>query len=494
MEKIGFDSDKYLLMQSEKINERIAEFGGKLYLEFGGKLFDDLHASRVLPGFEPDSKIKMLSKLKDKAEVVMVVSSQDIIKNKVRTDLGITYDLDVFRLIDVFREYGLYVSSVVMTKCDEINDKIKNFAKKVESLGLKVYKHYTIEGYPNNVPFILSEDGLGHNDYIETTRDLVVVTAPGSSSGKMATCISQLYHDYKRGIKAGYAKYETFPIWNLAVNHPINLAYEAATADRADVNMIDPWHLATYGKMAVNYNRDINIFPVLKTLFQTLMGESPYQSPTDMGVNMARFAISDEDVCIEASKQEVIRRYFKALENELRQNLEHTESDKILSIMNSLGITVDYRKCYGACQQKAEKENVPCTAIQLNDGTIITGKTSKLFESQSAAIINALKYLANIPDEQNLVSPERIVPITELKIKYFGSKTPRLHIDEMLIALSSSAMNNENAKLAISQLPKLKGTEVHSSVLLPHSDLKIFRKLGVNLTSNPVYEIKTPQN
>lgn len=493
MMKVGFNSEKYLSIQTERILERINQFGGKLYLEFGGKLFDDYHASRVLPGFAPDNKIKMLTKLKDRAEIVIVINSSDIAKNKVRADLGITYDVDVIRLIDIFRGYGLYVGSIVLTRFEDGNESAISFKRKLEKLGLKVYLHYNIKGYPNNVPLILSDEGYGKNEYIETTRDLVVVTAPGPGSGKMATCLSQLYHENKRGVKAGYAKYETFPIWNLPLNHPVNIAYESATADLNDVNMIDPWHLSAYGETSVNYNRDIEIFPVLNNLFEKVMGYNPYKSPTDMGVNMAGFAISDDEVCCNASKQEIIRRYFKALENERRNNLEPLESDKILLLMNKLNVSVEDRVVYGACMEKQNKVGVPVSAIELLDGRVITGKTSELFESQSAMILNALKYLANIPDGEKLLLPESIVPITELKVKYLASATPRLHIDEMLIALSSSSATNKNASLAISQLPKLKNAQVHTSVLLPHIDAKMLRKLGVNATSSPIYEDKVPK-
>ncbi len=493
MMKVGFNSEKYLSIQTERILERINQFGGKLYLEFGGKLFDDYHASRVLPGFAPDNKIKMLTKLKDRAEIVIVINSSDIAKNKVRADLGITYDVDVIRLIDIFRGYGLYVGSIVLTRFEDGNESAISFKRKLEKLGLKVYLHYNIKGYPNNVPLILSDEGYGKNEYIETTRDLVVVTAPGPGSGKMATCLSQLYHENKRGVKAGYAKYETFPIWNLPLNHPVNIAYESATADLNDVNMIDPWHLSAYGETSVNYNRDIEIFPVLNNLFEKVMGYNPYKSPTDMGVNMAGFAISDDEVCCNASKQEIIRRYFKALENERRNNLEPLESEKILLLMNKLNVSVEDRVVYGACMEKQNKVGVPVSAIELLDGRVITGKTSELFESQSAMILNALKYLANIPDGEKLLLPESIVPITELKVKYLASATPRLHIDEMLIALSSSSATNKNASLAISQLPKLKNAQVHTSVLLPHIDAKMLRKLGVNATSSPIYEDKVPK-
>lgn len=493
MMKVGFNSEKYLSIQTERILERINQFGGKLYLEFGGKLFDDYHASRVLPGFAPDNKIKMLTKLKDRAEIVIVINSSDIAKNKVRADLGITYDVDVIRLIDIFRGYGLYVGSIVLTRFEDGNESAISFKRKLEKLGLKVYLHYNIKGYPNNVPLILSDEGYGKNEYIETSRDLVVVTAPGPGSGKMATCLSQLYHENKRGVKAGYAKYETFPIWNLPLNHPVNIAYESATADLNDVNMIDPWHLSAYGETSVNYNRDIEIFPVLNNLFEKVMGYNPYKSPTDMGVNMAGFAISDDEVCCNASKQEIIRRYFKALENERRNNLEPLESEKILLLMNKLNVSVEDRVVYGACMEKQNKVGVPVSAIELLDGRVITGKTSELFESQSAMILNALKYLANIPDGEKLLLPESIVPITELKVKYLASATPRLHIDEMLIALSSSSATNKNASLAISQLPKLKNAQVHTSVLLPHIDAKMLRKLGVNATSSPIYEDKVPK-
>ena len=493
MIKEGFNSDLYLKMQSEKIIERINEFGGKLYLEFGGKLFDDFHASRVLPGFAPDNKIKMLTTLKDTAEIVIAINSVDIEKNKVRADLGITYDLDVLRLIDIFRNYGLYVGSVVLTRFEDSNAPAKKFQRLLEKTGLKVYRHYNIKGYPTDVEYAVSDEGFGKNDYIETTRNLIVVTAPGPGSGKMATCLSQLYHDYKRGVKSGYAKYETFPIWSLPLNHPVNIAYEAATADLNDMNMIDPWHLQAYGETTVNYNRDVEVFPVLNNLFEKLMGTSPYKSPTDMGVNMAGFAISDDEICREASKQEIIRRYLKAVENERRNNLDPFESEKILVLMKKVNGVVGDRKVYLAAHKKAEETGVPCSAIELKDGTIITGKTSELFESQSAMLLNALKYLANIPDEEKILMPSRIVPIAKLKVDYLGSKTPRLHIDETLIALSSSCATNENAKLAISKLPELIGTEFHSSTMLPHIDAKMLRKLGVHHTSSAIYENKIPQ-
>ncbi len=490
MKKIGFDSEKYLNLQSEKILERINDFGGKLYIEFGGKLFDDFHASRVLPGFAPDNKIKMLCKLKDRAEIVIVVNSNDIIKNKVRADLGITYDQDAIRLIDIFRSYDLFVGSIVLTQFTENNDAAKNFAEKVKKLGVKVYRHYNIKGYPHNVPLIVSSEGLGKNEYIETSRDLVIITAPGPGSGKMATCLSQLYLEHLRGNKVGYAKYETFPIWNLPLNHMVNLAYEAATADLNDVNMIDPWHLSAYGKLAVNYNRDVEIFPVLNAIFEKIMGKSPYKSPTDMGVNMAGYAISDDAVCVEAAKQEIIRRYLKALANERRNDLEPVESDKIDLIMKGNNVDLSDRKVYTVANALSEERGLPAAAIELEDGTVITGRTGDLFGCSSSMLLNALKYLAGIDDSIDLISKNAIMPIQDLKIKYLGSKNPRLHIDEMLIALSSSAEHDKNAEKAIKQLPKLRGCEAHTTVMLAHNDEKFYKKLGINLTMNPVIKDK----
>ncbi len=491
MNRIGFDSEKYLSMQSAKIEERLRDFGGKLYLEFGGKLFDDFHASRVLPGFAPDNKIKMLEKLKDRAEIVIVISAQDIAANKVRADLGITYDADVLRLIDIFRSYGLYVGSVVLSKFSEDNEAAKQFRNRLEHLGLRVYRHYPIKGYPHNVPYIVSDEGYGKNEYIETTRNLVVVTAPGPGSGKMATCLSQLYHDYRRGICAGYAKYETFPIWNLPLMHPVNVAYEAATADLNDVNMIDPWHLAAYGESTVNYNRDVEIFPVLNAIFEKLMGKSPYNSPTDMGVNMAGYCISDDEACCAASREEIIRRYYKALVSEIKHHKDSTESDKIALLMQGLHITTDDRAVTVAARRVAEEKNCPAAAIELPDGRIVTGRTTDLFGCSASMILNALKTLSNIPDEVKLIDRSCIMPVQELKTRYLGGKNPRLHVDEMLVALSSSAAANPVAHLAMEQLPKLAGCEVHTTVILSHIDEKMFRQLGTHQTSEPVYRDKT---
>jgi len=448
MYKIGFDNDKYLSMQSEKIKERIAKFGGKLYLEFGGKLFDDYHASRVLPGFHPDSKINMLAQLKDEAEIVIVINAADIEKNKVRSDLGITYDLDVLRLIDAFRGYGLYVGSVCLTRFAGQPSAIA-YQKKLESLGMKVYRHYSIPGYPSNIPFIVSDEGYGKNDYIETTRSLVVVTAPGPGSGKMATCLSQLYHEYKRGIKAGYAKYETFPIWNIPLKHPVNLAYEAATADLNDVNMIDPFHLEAYGETTINYNRDVEIFPVVSAMFEKIMGSCPYKSPTDMGVNMAGFGIVDDEAVRDAAKQEIIRRYYHTLCQKRQGTASDDQILKLELLMKQAGVTIDDRAVVSAANIKAETTGEPAAAIQLPDGRVLTGRTSTLLGASSALLLNALKALAGIPDEVQLISPTAIGPIQDLKTNYLGNRNPRLHTDETLIALSICAASDDTAKAAV---------------------------------------------
>ena len=489
MNKIGFDNDKYLKMQSERIKERIDAFGGKLYLEFGGKLFDDYHASRVLPGFNPDSKIRMLTQLKDEAEIVIVISANDIEKNKVRSDLGITYDLDVLRLIDAFRGYGLYVGSVCLTHFANQASAIA-YQKKLESLGMKVYRHYPIEGYPSNIPLIVSDEGYGKNEYIETSRSLIVITAPGPGSGKMATCLSQVYHEYKRGIKAGYAKYETFPIWNLPLKHPVNLAYEAATADLNDVNMIDPFHLDAYGETTVNYNRDVEVFPVLNTMFEKIMGESPYKSPTDMGVNMAGYGIVDDDACREASKQEIIRRYFNTRCQVLQGHADADQVVKIELLMKQAGVTVDDRPVVSQAKVKAETTGEPAAAMELPDGRIVTGKTSELLGASSALLLNALKSLAGIDDEAELISPTIIEPIQDLKVNHLGNHNPRLHTDEVLIALSICATTDDKAELAMQQIQSLRGCEVHSSVMLSPVDVNVFRKLGVNLTCEPTYQNK----
>lgn len=487
MLKIGFDNEKYLKMQSEHIKARIESFGGKLYLEFGGKLFDDYHASRVLPGFKPDSKLQMLLQLKDQAEIVVVISSEDIAQNKVRADIGITYDLDVLRLIDSFRSYGLYVGSVVLTRY-ESQPAAQAFANKLKDLGITVYRHYPIEGYPSDLSRVISDDGYGKNEYIETTRELVVITAPGPGSGKMATCLSQLYHEHKRGVRAGYAKFETFPIWSIPLNHPVNLAYEAATADLSDVNMIDPYHLEAYNKLAVNYNRDIEVFPVLNAIFNMILGESPYKSPTDMGVNMAGFCIVDDDVCAEASKQEIIRRYYKAMGGKLTGSATEDEILRIELLMKKVGITTSDRKPVGAALVKAELTGAPAAAIELTDGRVITGKTSELLGASSAMLLNALKELAGIPDSEPLMSPKVIEPIQRLKVNHLGNENPRLHTDEILLALCICATENPTAQLALDQLKKLEGSEMHSSVMLSSVDLKIFRRLKVNVTCEPVYQ------
>lgn len=486
---IGFDNNKYLTMQSEHIKERISQFGNKLYLEFGGKLYDDYHASRVLPGFEPDSKLRMLMQLSDQAEIVIAISAGDIEKNKIRGDLGITYDSDVLRLINVFEERGLYVGSVVITQYAGQSG-ADLFRSRLQKLGIRVYTHYVIPGYPSNIPLIVSDEGYGRNDYIETSRPLVVVTAPGPGSGKMATCLSQLYHEHKRGIRAGYAKFETFPIWNIPLKHPVNLAYEAATADLNDVNMIDPFHLEAYGQTTVNYNRDVEIFPVLNAIFEKISGVSPYKSPTDMGVNMAGNCICNDEVCREASRQEIIRRYYQALGEIASGSKTEDEAIKIELIMNQAGISKGDRRVVGAAFARAEQTGAPAAAMELADGKIVTGKTSELLGASAALLLNALKELAGIPHEEHVISPVAIEPIQRLKTAYLGSKNPRLHTDEVLIALSISAATSKTAQLALEQIPKLAGCQVHTTVILSAVDIKTFKRLSVQLTSEPVYENK----
>ncbi|MBQ9988742.1 MAG: DUF1846 domain-containing protein [Clostridia bacterium] len=489
MEKIGFDNQKYIEMQSSSIRRRIDRFGGKLYLEFGGKLFDDFHAARVLPGFEPDSKVRMLLQMKEEAEIVIVINADDIERNKRRGDLGITYDLDALRLIDAFRGIGLYVGSVVIThyRAQAAADK---FINRLRDLNIRSYKHYVIPGYPANVPLIVSEEGFGRNEYIETSRSLVVITAPGPGSGKMATCLSQLYHDNKRGIRAGYAKFETFPVWNLSLRHPVNLAYEAATADLNDMNMIDPYYLDAYGETAVNYNRDVEVFPVLNTIFQKISGESPYKSPTDMGVNMVGHCIFDEEVVNRAAEQEIIRRYYAALCSVRQGMSESSEVYKIELLMNQLGLTSDNRPVVAAALARAAATDGPAVGLQLRDGRIITGKTSPLLGASSALLLNALKALAGIDQSIPLILPTVIEPIRNLKLEHMGNHNPRLHTDEVLIALSICALSDPNAALAMQQLHKLRSTEAHSTVILSRVDENVFNKLGVHLTCEPTYSTK----
>ena len=487
MYQIGFDNDKYIKMQSARIRERMSNFGGKLYMEFGGKLFDDNHASRVLPGFQPDSKLRMLLELKQEAEIVIAVSAGAIESKKLRSDLNISYELEVLRLVDLFRSVGLFVGSIVITQYNG-QQSADAFKAKLTALGLAVFTHYKIEGYPSNVKKIVSDEGYGKNEYIETSRRLIVVTAPGPGSGKMATCLSQLYHEHLRGVNAGYAKFETFPIWNLPLNHPVNLAYEAATADLNDANMIDPFHLEAYGVPTVNYNRDIEIFPVLNTIFENIYGTSPYKSPTDMGVNMAGKCIIDDDAVREASRQEIIRRYYKALCDK-RKGLDSTkEIERLELVMNKAGVTVADRKVTTIARQLAEATGAPAAAIELRDGTLLTGKTKQLFGATTALILNALKYLAGIDDKRDLIPSSLIEPVQSLKVNYLGSKNPRLHIDEVLVALSVSAATDETAARALRCLPKLRGTEVHCSVILSTADAGVFRKLGIHLTTEPDYE------
>ncbi len=484
MNKIGFDNNKYLSLQSEKIQERIDAFGDKLYLEFGGKLFDDYHAARVLPGFEPDSKIKMLLKLRSIAEILVVINANDIVKNKYRSDLGITYDADVIRLIDIFKSKGLYVGSVVMTMYQP-QPAVDGFIKRLQNLGIAVYKHYSIEGYPSDVQKIVSEEGYGQNEYIPTTRRLVVVTAPGPGSGKMATCLSQLYHENLRGVKAGYAKFETFPIWNLPLSHPVNLAYEAATADLNDVNMIDPYHLDAYGTLAVNYNRDVEIFPVVSAMLNKILGYSPYKSPTDMGVNMAGFCVFDDEACREASQNEIIRRYYAALCDAKKGRISKDVVAKLELLMSKSGISTEDRKTVAAALAKAEKTGVPAVAIELNDGRIVTGKTGDLLGAAAACLLNALKELGGIKDDIELISPTIIEPLQRLKVKHMGAVNPRLHTDEVLMALSICAVNDPKAKKAVNQLEKLKNCEIHATVMLSHTDERTIKSLGMHLTCEP---------
>ena len=483
----AFDNEKYLQMQSKHIRQRIAQFGGKLYLEFGGKLYDDNHASRVLPGFLPDSKLKMLLQLKDQVEMVIAINADDIEKNKVRGDLGITYDLDLLRLLDVFRDFGLYVSSVVLTQYND-QPTVKAFQTRLESLGVKVYRHYHIPGYPSDTGHVVSEAGFGKNDYIETTRELVVVTAPGPGSGKMATCLSQLYHEHKRGVKAGYAKFETFPVWNLALNHPVNLAYEAATADLSDVNMIDPFHLEAYGTTTVSYNRDVEAFPVLEAIFEKILGHSPYKSPTDMGVNMVGNCIIDEEAARQASCQEILRRYYGALRGQREGKTGEEVVRKLELLMKKMGITPEDRRVVAPALARAAETGKPAAAMELPDGRMITGKTTNLLGASAALLLNALKAMGGIRDELHLISPVVIDPIRRLKVDHLGNRNPRLHTDEVLIALSISAATNPTAELALQQLSKLRGCDVHSTVILSAVDEKTMKRLGMNVTCEPRYK------
>lgn len=482
--KTGFDNERYLRIQSEHIKERIAKFGNKLYLELGGKLFDDYHASRVLPGFEPDSKLRMLAQLRDRAEIVIVISARDIEKNKVRQDLGITYDRDVLRLREAFMERGFMVGSVVVTHYNGQRS-ADAYRQRLERMGIRVYYHYTIEGYPTNVALIDSDEGFGRNDYVETSRELVIVTAPGPGSGKMAVCLSQLYNENKRGVTAGYAKFETFPVWNLPLKHPVNIAYEAATADLNDVNMIDPFHLEAYGRTAVNYNRDIEIFPVLNALFEGIYGENPYKSPTDMGVNMVGFCISDDDVCCENSKNEVVRRYYNALNRLAMGENAEGEVAKIQLLFNQLKITPAFRRPVVAAKERAERSGRPCSAIELPDGSLVTAETSDLLGPSAALILNAIKQLAGIDHSVKLIPQALIEPIQHTKTDYLNSRNPRLHTDEVLVALSVLSPRDEDCAKALAQLPQLRGCQVHSTVMLGEVDRKIFRRLGIGLTCDP---------
>ena len=489
MQAIGFDNNKYLRMQSEKIRERISQFGGKLYLEFGGKLFDDYHASRVLPGFAPDSKVRMLMEMRDEAEIIIAISADDIERSKRRGDLGITYDDDTLRLIDAFQGCGLYVGSVVITHYRG-QTAAEKFQHRLEALGIRVYRHYIIPDYPSDIARIVSDDGFGRNDYIETTRSLIVVTAPGPGSGKMATCLSQLYHEHKRGVRAGYAKFETFPIWNLPLRHPVNLAYEAATADLDDVNMIDPFHLEAYGETTVNYNRDVEIFPVLRAIFERISGKCPYQSPTDMGVNMAGNCIIDDEVCRQASRMEILRRYYTAQVDVARGIADTCQLRKLELVMQQADVTPDLCPAVAAAKQKAEETGAPAGAMVLPDGRVVTGKTSSLLGASAALLLNALKAMAGIRSDMNLISNQVIEPISALKIQSLGHHNPRLHSDEVLIALAISALTNPLADMARAQLGTLRGCDAHFSVIISEEDIKLYKRLGIHVSCEPKYESK----
>ena len=485
--EIGFDREKYIQMQSEHIQKRRAEVGGKLYLEMGGKLFDDNHASRVLPGFTPDNKIAMLDRIKDEVEIVICFNAGDVVRQKMRADLGITYEDDVLRLVDVFRDRGFLVENVVVTQLEGHNQNVEAFVERLARLGLKVSRHYMIAGYPNDTEKVVSEEGFGRNDYVETSRDLVVMTAPGPGSGKLATCLSQVYHEHKRGIDAGYAKFETFPIWNLPLSHPVNLAYEAATADLDDINVIDQYHLEAYGEKVSSYNRDIDVFPLLKTLLREVTGSDPYQSPTDMGVNMAGYCISDDAACRHAAEQEIIRRYYAALVDERRADADSTVSDRNFNVMRKADLSVEDRVVVSPALEVAERTGKPGAALELPDGSIVTGKTSDLLGPSAAVLLNALKLLAGIDDDVHLLSPDSIEPIQTLKTRHLGSVNPRLHTDEVLIALSVSASSNPDAALALEHLRRLRGCDAHITTILGSVDEGIFRNLGVLATSEPKY-------
>ena len=485
--KYGFDNEKYIRIQSEHIKERIAQFKGKLYLELGGKLFDDHHASRVLPGFQPDSKLRMLQQLADSAEIVIVISAIDIEKNKIRQDLGITYDEDVLRLRSEFQNRGFLVNNVVITHYNG-QSSADQYRHRLESMGIKAYYHYTIEGYPHNVDLIDSDEGFGKDDYVETTMPLVIVTAPGPGSGKMAVCLSQLYNEHKRGVEAGYAKFETFPVWNLPLKHPINIAYEAATADLNDVNMIDPFHMEAYEKVAINYNRDVEIFPVLNAIFEGIYGKCPYKSPTDMGVNMVGFCISDDKVCQEASLQEIVRRYYTALGKLALGACNENEVTKLKLLFKQAKIDTDYRKCTVAAKERLKETGVPCSAIELQDGNIITASSSPLLGTCASLLLNATKHLAGIDHSVELISQELIEPIQKTKTEYLGGHNPRLHTDEVLVALSVLSQNDANCRRALAMLPLLRGCQAHSTVMLSEVDQKIFKKLGIGLTCDPVHK------
>lgn len=483
---IGFDNERYIKLQSERIWDRIKGVGGKLYLEFGGKLFDDYHASRVLPGFAPDSKIRMLMQFGDLAEAIIVINAEDIVKNKIRRDINIAYDMEVFRLVDSFTDRGVHVCGLVISQYSA-QEAADNFIEKAQSFGLRVYRHYRIAGYPADMFKIVSEDGFGRNEYVKTTKPLVIVSAPGPGSGKMAVCLSQLYHEHRMGKSAGYAKFETFPVWNLPLNDPVNIAYEAATADLSDANMIDPFHLEAYGTTTVNYNRDVEIFPILNSMLVKIFGESPYRSPTDMGVNMAGDCITDPDVIRKAANAEIIRRYFSS------QRLKregHSCDDLVFKfniLMERACIVPEDRAVVKVIRDHMKDSRRPMVAAELPDGTLVTGKESSLLSASSALILNALKILANIEDSVNLITPEVIRSMQRLKVDYLGFGNPRLNINEMLVALSIAANEEPNAERAMSALPRLKGSDVHASYIISNINEVSYIKLGMYLSCEPEY-------
>lgn len=486
MNKTCFDNELYLKLQSENINKRIKKFNNKLYLELGGKIFDDLHAARVLPGFDPNIKIKLLQKMKDKVEIVLCISANDIEKNRIRADLGLNYADEVLRLVDNMRELNLYVSSFVITLFKG-QSSAQKFAQKLEQRGEKVYFHHYTKGYPNDVETIVSDEGYGANPYIETTRPLVVVTAPGPSSGKLATCLSQLYHEYKRGVKAGYAKFETFPVWNLPLKHPVNIAYEAATADLNDVNQIDPFHFNAYGTLAINYNRDIAVFPILQNILHKITGKEVYKSPTDMGVNMLKDAITDDKLAQLSAKKEILRRYYRAECDYKKGQITFDNLERNKSLVSEVGVKDDIFKVIGVARQTAKDYGYPTVALELPDGKVVTGKSKKVITASGAVILNALRTLAGLGDDYDIITDDILLPIVSYRTNILKSHCTLLTVDDILVALSICSAKNEKAKKALDCLPQLHGCEAHATYILPSSEETTLKKLGINITCDPVF-------